>query len=108
MRWDRIAEHRMRKTELEGGLKGLAGEGKPLPDRPEAALIDTGTAVGHRIMAEAGVLPREIELKKRMLELQAAYGAETDAAKRKAILAELAQVQMRHALEAEARRAFLR
>lgn len=106
-RWDRISEGRMRRAEAKGDLKGLAGEGRPLPDRPENALIDSGTAVGHRIMAEAGAVPREVELRKRLLELQAAYAAETDPAARKAIMAVLSEVQMRHAMEAEARRKFL-
>lgn len=108
LRWDRISERRMRKAELDGTLKGLSGEGKPLPDRPEAALIDTGTAVGHRIMAEAGALPREVELKKQMQTLQAKYAEEGDPARRKQIMAELAKVQMRHAMEAEARKKFFR
>ena len=107
-RWDRIAEKRMRKAEREGQLSGLEGEGKPLPHRPGDAFVDAGEAVGARIMAEAGVLPREVELKKRMLALQEAYAAETDPDKRRAIMAELAQVQMRHEMEAEARRKFLR
>ncbi|WP_068111840.1 DUF1992 domain-containing protein [Tropicimonas marinistellae] len=107
-RWDRIAERRMRRAGADGTLSGLPGEGKPLPERPEAAMVDTGTAVGHRIMAEAGALPREIVLKKEIQDLQKRYAAETNPAARKALMAEMAQVQMRLGMEQEARRAFFR
>ncbi|PRY24927.1 uncharacterized protein DUF1992 [Aliiruegeria haliotis] len=106
-RWDKISEQRMRKAEAEGHLKGLSGEGKPLPHRPEAALIDSGTAVGHRIMAEAGALPREIELKKQIAALHERLALETDPAARRALMAEVSTLQTRHAMEAEARRKFM-
>lgn len=107
-RWDRIAERRMRKAEADGSLKNLSGAGAPLPEQPEAAHFDTGTAVGHRIMAEAGALPREITLKKELLALQGGYAAETDPTRKRALMAEIAQVQMRLGMEQEARRAFLK
>ena len=51
-RWlERLAERRMLKARAEGKLSGLAGEGKPLPEHPEAPFVDAGEAVGHRIMA---------------------------------------------------------
>ncbi len=106
MRWDKIAERRMLKATRDGTLERLEGEGKPLPDRPEAALIDSGTGVGHRIMAEAGALPREIELKKKMDALREALAGTEDPVARKALMTELSEVQMRHAMEAEARRKF--
>ena len=43
-----------------------------LPDRPGDAFVSAGDAVGFRIMAEAGVLPEEITLKKQVAE-QAAH-----------------------------------
>ncbi|MDG4647385.1 DUF1992 domain-containing protein [Roseibacterium sp. SDUM158017] len=63
-RWDRLAERRMRKALAEGKLSGLAGEGRPLPERPEDAFVDPGEAVGYRIMHEHGALPEEIALRK--------------------------------------------
>ena len=107
-RWDRIAERRMRKAEADGSLKNLSGAGAPLPERPEAAPVDTGTAVGHRIMAEAGALPREITLKKELIALQERYAAETDTAQKTTLMTEIAQAEMRLSMEQEARRAFLK
>jgi Domain of unknown function (DUF1992) len=93
MSWlSRMAERQMTKARLQGQLQGLAGEGKPLPERPGDAFISAGDAIGFRIMAEAGVLPEEI----------------TDAQALKATMAELARIEMRQAMAKEARRAFLK
>lgn len=109
MSWlSRLAERQMQKARLKGELQGLAGEGKPLPDRPGDAFISPGDAVGFRIMAEAGVLPEEIVLKKEAARLRERLAGITDEAARKALMAELARVEMRQAMAEEARRAFLR
>ena len=109
MSWsDRIAERRMRLAEAKGELRGLAGEGKPLPDRPGDALIAAGDAVGFRIMAEAGVLPEEIVLKKQVAAQREHLATLADPEARKVAMAELARLEMRQAMAEEARRAFLR
>lgn len=109
MSWlSRLAERQMQKARLKGELQGLAGEGKPLPDRTGDAFVSPGDAVGFRIMAEAGVLPEEIVLKKEAARLRGVLADETDPAKRKALMAQLAQVEMRQAMAEEARRSFLR
>lgn len=109
MSWlNRIAERRMRLAEAKGDLRGLEGEGKPLPDRPGDALIDAGDAVGFRIMAEAGVLPEEIVLKKQVAAQKVHLARLTDATERNVALAELARLEMRQAMAEDARRAFLR
>jgi len=98
----------MLKALAEGKLSGLAGEGKPLPDRPGDAFISAGDAVGFRIMAEAGVLPEEIALKKLAEAQRARLATLTDPEARKQAMAELAQLEMRRAIAEEARRKFLR
>ncbi len=109
MSWlSRLAERQMQKARLKGELQALEGEGKPLPDRTGDAFVSPGDAVGFRIMAEAGILPEEIVLKKEAARLRAVLATITDEAARKALMAELAQVEMRQAMAEEARRAFLR
>lgn len=109
MSWlDRLAERRMQAARLKGQLQGLPGESKPLPDRPGDAFVSAGDAVGFRLMAEAGVLPEEIVLKKQILAQRAHLASLTDEADRKAAMAELARLEMRQAMAAEARRAFLK
>ncbi|MBC2835715.1 DUF1992 domain-containing protein [Paragemmobacter straminiformis] len=108
MSWlSRLAERQMQKARLKGQLQGLAGEGKPLPDRTGDAFTSAGDAVGFRIMAEAGVLPEEIVLKKRVAEQMARLADLPEGAARKAAMAELADLQMRQAMAEEARRKFM-
>lgn len=109
MSWfNRLAERRMQAARLKGELQGLAGEGKPLPDRPGDAFISAGDAVGFRMMAEAGVLPEEITLKKQVQAQREKLATLTDETDRKAAMAELARLEMRQAMAEEARRAFLK
>lgn len=109
MSWlNKLAERQIAKARASGQLQGLKGEGHPLPDRPGDAFISAGDAVGFRIMAEAGVLPPEIVLKKQADAQRAHLASLTDAAARKAAMAELAQIEMRQAIAQEARRAFLK
>ncbi|CAN1573948.1 DnaJ homologue, subfamily C, member 28, conserved domain containing protein [Paracoccaceae bacterium] len=109
MSWlSRLAERQIQKARLKGQLQGLKGEGKPLPDRPGDAFISPGDAVGFRIMAEAGVLPEEITLKKKATAQRAQLATLTDEAERKAAMAQLADLEMRQAIAEESRRKFLR
>ena len=101
-----LTEAQIRKAEAKGELSGLAGEGKPLPDRPGDRLIDPGDAVGHRIMAEAGALPEEILLKRQLSDAKAAY-AEVPEKDKKAAMAKIADLELKLAIAQEARRKFL-
>ena len=104
----RLAERQIQKARLKGQLQGLEGEGKPLPDRPGDAFVSAGDAAGFRIMAEAGVLPEEITLKKRVAAQRAVLAGLTDEGERKAAIAELARLEMLQAIAEESRRKFLR
>lgn len=105
--FERLAERRMLKARAEGKLEGLAGEGKPLPNRPEEALIDPGQAVGYRIMAEHGALPEEIALKKQIAEAKAAYADATDDDTKRTAMTRLAELEMKYAIASEARKKFM-
>jgi hypothetical protein len=109
MSWlSRLAERRMQAARLKGDLQGLKGEGEPLPERPGDAFISAGDAVGFRIMAEAGVLPPEIVLKKQVAAQAAHLATLTEPEARKAAMAELARLQMLQAMAEESRRQFLK
>jgi Domain of unknown function (DUF1992) len=99
-----LAERQIRKAQAEGQFDNLPGAGKPLDPAHDAGSME---AVGFRIMAEAGALPREIELRKAIeaqtLRLQAALGTTGE----KAEMAKLADLQLRLNIEAEARRRFM-
>ena len=109
MSWlNKRAEQQIAKARAEGKLDHLEGSGKPLLDRPGDAFISPGDAIGFRIMAEAGVLPEEITLKKQADAQRAHLATLTEAAERKAAMAELARIEMRQAIAEEARRRFLK
>jgi hypothetical protein len=109
MSWfSRLAERQIARARARGHLSGLAGEGKPLPERPGDAFVSPGDAMGFRIMAEAGVLPEEIVLKKQVAAQRAHLATLTDDGERKAAMAELARLEMRQAIAEEARRRFLK
>jgi len=104
MKWDKLAERQIRKAEAEGQFEDLKGAGKPL--KPESG--DSADAAGFRIMHEAGVVPREIELRKRVEALTAKLRETTDEAARKVLTKELADVQLRLDIAQEARRKYMR
>ncbi|MFD1158641.1 DnaJ family domain-containing protein [Roseovarius aestuarii] len=104
---DRLVECQIQKALAEGKLRGLEGEGKPLPDRSGEAYTDMATAVAVRIMAEAGTLPEEFEIKKLLDAAKKNYrGAENPEAKRVA-MALIADLQQRYNIAVEARRRFM-
>ena len=108
MTWlTRLIERQIQKARLKGQLENLEGEGEPLPDRTGDALVDPGLGAGFRIMAEAGVLPEEIELKKKIAAQKERMANITDPFQRKAEMAKLADLEMKKAIAEEARRKFI-
>ncbi|MFA8385841.1 MAG: DUF1992 domain-containing protein [Pelagibaca sp.] len=104
---DRLVERQIQKALAEGKLRGLEGEGKPLPDRSGEAFTDMATAVAVRIMAEAGTLPEEFKIKKLLEAAKQSYReAEGNDAKRVA-MALIADLQQRYNIAVEARRRFM-
>jgi len=101
MKLSQLAEHQIRKAEAEGRLKNLKGEGKPLPARGDG---DSADQAGYRIMAEAGALPPEIELNKKIETLREKLQATSDPATAAALRISLNDLQMRLAVQQEARR----
>ena len=103
MKFKDLAEHQIRKAQSEGQLDNLKGAGKPLPAAGDG---DFAASAGFRIMAEAGALPKEIELKKAADQqrklLQETVGHEA----RKVEMAKLADLELRLAIETEARRKY--
>ncbi len=109
MSWlSRLTERRILKTLAEGGLQGLQGEGEPLPDRSGEAHLDAGEATGFRMMAQAGVLPEEITLKKQVALAKQHLAALSDPEARRQAMAQLSELQMKQAIAEEARRRFMK
>ncbi|WP_417267190.1 DUF1992 domain-containing protein [Celeribacter baekdonensis] len=104
MKWSSLIERQILKAQAEGQMENLKGAGQPLNAR-SGNDVD---AAGFRIMAEAGVVPREIEMRKQVETLQAAYKAASDPEARKAAQKALAEAQLRLDIEIEARRKYYR
>lgn len=102
-----LIERQIAKACAAGGLSGLKGEGKPLPDRPVEPREQAAVSTGMRIMAEAGVLPEEFALKKKLDTARKAYAAATDDKARKAAMRKLADLELRYEIAREARRKFM-
>lgn len=102
MKFSDLAERQILKAQSEGQFDNLKGTGKPLN------LTGDGSAdsVGFRIMAEAGALPREIQLRKAVEEQTRILAAAPDEEARKQEMKKLADLQLRLAIEQEARRRF--
>lgn len=101
-----LVERQIARTRAKGGLQGLEGEGKPLPDRPAEA--DPALAAGLRIMSEAGVVPEEFSVKKQLDKARSECGKLSDPEARTAKMTEIAELEMRYNMAVEARRAFLK
>lgn len=104
----RLIERQILKARAEGKLQGLAGEGKPLPDRPGDALIDPAEAAGYRIMAEAGALPQEFKPKAELDAAREEWQAATNADRKKALMAKISDLQMKYEIAREARKKFMK
>lgn len=102
MKFSDLAERQILKAQAEGQLDNLKGAGKPLN-------IEGGgsaDAIGFRIMADAGVVPREIQLRK-AVEAQSRILRETTGEEaRKREMIKLNDLQLRLSIEQEARRRF--
>lgn len=103
-----LAERRMLAAVAEGKLSHLEGEGRPLPSHPEEAYIDPGEAVGFRIMHEAGFVPQELELGKKLAAARAALVMARDPDERRWRMGEVADLEMRRNMARETRLAMMR
>ncbi|WP_319545128.1 DUF1992 domain-containing protein [Ruegeria conchae] len=104
----KLVERQIKKAQAEGQLQGLEGEGAPLPDRSSEAQGDPAIAAGHRIMAQAGVLPEEFNIKKKLDAARKDYAALTDPEERKSAMSRIADLEMRYNMARDARRSFMR
>ncbi|MFD1883157.1 DnaJ family domain-containing protein [Paracoccus pacificus] len=106
MAWfDDLARRRIDAAAARGELKGLAGEGRPLDP---ATLRETTDDTLNRIAAEAGAVPEEILLKKKLIAAWDVLRSLEDPAERRAAMREIALLEMQHGIAQDARRKFTR
>ena len=98
MKFSTLAEHQIRKAEAEGQLDELKGAGQPL----DLSGDGSADAIGFRIMAENGAVPREVALRKAVEAQTKRFRDAPDDATRAAERRKLAELQLRLDIEAEA------
>jgi hypothetical protein len=103
-----LIERQIQTASAQGKLSGLEGEGKPLPDRTGQELVDPGLSAGIRIMAEAGAVPEEFKIKKKLDQARADYASLSDEAERRAAMTRIADLEIRYNMARDARKSFFR
>lgn len=76
--FEKIVEERIKRAQKEGAFDNLSGSGKPLVFENEHQVPDD-CRLAYKILKNAGFLPPEIELKKKITEAELLLEA-TDAA----------------------------
>lgn len=102
MRFSDLSERQILKAQAEGQFDRLKGAGRPL----DLSGCGGAEAAGLRLMAEAGVLPREMQLRKEIEAQRALLQGLPDGPERRRAAAKLADLQLRRDIEQEARRRF--
>ncbi|MHC0054822.1 DnaJ family domain-containing protein [Actibacterium sp. D379-3] len=103
MKLSQLSEHQIRKAQAEGQLDNLKGAGKPLPPPGHG---DFAEEASFRIMAEAGALSQDVELRKALKAQAQKLAQTTDPEDRKREMAVFAEIQQKLAIQEEARRKF--
>ncbi|WP_068083858.1 DUF1992 domain-containing protein [Polycladidibacter stylochi] len=99
--FDNLIERQIQKAQQEGQFDNLEGAGKPFPKRNPH--VDPMEEFLYRVMAENGAVPKEVELKKEVDALREQLASLTDETERKAIMRQMADVQLKIDMEREAR-----
>ena len=97
-----LAERKMLAALAEGKLSHLPGEGLPLPDRIDNIYIDPFEAMAFRLLHEAGLVPKEVELNKQRMAARKAW-QEAPEDQRDALMGRIAELDMRYNITHEAR-----
>ncbi len=104
----KLTESQIQKAQAEGQLDNLKGAGQPLPKREGEAYQDPGLEVGLRAMAEAGVVPEEIQHKKSLNEAYKRYREATDEAEKKEIMRQISDLNLKYEIARDARKNFFK
>jgi hypothetical protein len=92
--FERLARERIERAMEEGAFDDLPGEGRPLDLKP-------GEPVVPKSLRDSGYTPPVVILIRKLAELRAALAEERDRTRRRALLAEIAETDMRRRMEIE-------
>jgi hypothetical protein len=103
MSWEKLAQNRIEEAIAAGEFDDLPGKGKPLDLAEYFALSPTERA-GEAVLKNAGVLPPEMELLRKIAALEAALASADRADERGRLQAELQEQRVVFALAMELRK----
>ncbi|SPJ24070.1 J-domain-containing protein [Palleronia abyssalis] len=92
--FERIAQEKIERAMEDGAFDNLPGAGKPLPFKP-------GDPVVPKSLRESGYTPPVVVLNRKLEDLRAQLASEHDRTRRRALLAEIAEADMRRRIEIE-------
>ena len=101
MNFHRIADQLIENAMEQGAFDNLPGEGKPLPPPPPGDPIE---AFGFQLMARAGAVPAEVQLKKEILHHTERLRTLAQGPDKLEAMQTLANLHMRLAMMLEGRR----
>ncbi len=92
--FERLARDRIERAMEEGQFDALPGAGKPLAFAPDDPVVP-------KSLRESGYAPPVVILIRKLEGLRARLAAERDRTKRRALLAQIAETDMRRRMEIE-------
>lgn len=92
--FERIAEERIAEAVSRGELDDLPGQGRPL-ELDDDSFVPAEMRLAYRILKNAGFVPEEVILRRRMFDLAQALGESPDEADRVQALKRLDLLQAR-------------
>ena len=103
MHWfERIALRRCDEAAAKGELRGLPGEGRPIP---REKLRESAEDVLHPMMADGGFIPEEFQLRKQVEAQRAVLDQIDDPEERSQLQRRIALLELRANIATDARRA---
>ncbi len=80
--FEAIVEERIKKAQKDGGFDNLSGQGKPLEF--DDVHVPEELRMAHKVLKNAGFLPPEIEMKKKISHFQELLGSVGDSSPERA------------------------
>jgi hypothetical protein len=101
--WEKLAQNRIEEAIAAGEFDDLPGRGRPL-DLAEYFTLPAAERMGAQLLKNANVLPPEMELLKRIAELESSVERCEDTAERSRLRGEIHEKRVAFALAMERRR----
>jgi len=103
MNWEKLAQNRIEEAIAAGEFEDLPGRGQPL-DLTDYFSRPPAERAGVSLLKNAGVLPPEMELLKRIASLEAALEVCDKAVERRRLQEELQEYRVAYAMAMERRK----